>query len=241
MTVLAVTAALLSGCDPGTTGQPAAKASLAPATNGVAAMPAGVILAAARSALTSAGSFRIRGGICEGTVYDEGGDPQLWTVDVRVSGADAAGWTAIGAAKQEAIRVGGKRYTRASESIMAQTLGSRKARELKAVVGDHWVMTSPDAKVFGDFVTAAYVKDLITPAGDLTRGEPRLLGGIPVVPVTITGKTPTTVYVATTGEPYPVRLDRARLEGLSFTEFGATFPEIQAPDDVLDRTPSVPV
>jgi hypothetical protein len=238
VTILAVAATLVSGCTSGTV-SPSVPTSADPTTNGVADLPAAAILERARTALTAAKSFRVRGGVFHDAIYDGRGrasDPQLWSVDVRIAGADSAGWTAIGASKQESITVGGKRYLRASEQILAQTVGSERAQSLNGVLGDRWVTVPPRLRVFGDFVTAVYVDGLLEPAVTVTKGATKVIGGVRTIALIESGRTTTTIYVATTGEPYPVRLERAELEGLSFTEFGATFPQIQAPPaaDVID-------
>ena len=229
---LTITVALVGGCTTGTAPRPAASPA-APAPNGVADLPAAAVLERARAALAAAKSFRVRGGIFHGAIYNGRGgadDPQLWSVDVRIAGPDSAGWTAIGSSKQESITVGGTHYLRADEQILAQTLGAEKARAARGLLGDRWLRLTGNQRVFGDFVTAAYVDELLKPAGaTVTKGAVKVIGGIPTVALIERGRTTTIVYVATVGEPYPVRLERAKLEGLSFTEFGAAFPQIQAP------------
>jgi hypothetical protein len=64
----------------------------------------------------------------------------------------------------------------------------------------------------------------------VTKGELTKIGEVDVITVK-DGKA--TVYVATKGEPYPIRLENLAGEGgqIDFSEFGATFEEIKAPPD----------
>ncbi|WP_436530701.1 hypothetical protein [Actinoplanes sp. HUAS TT8] len=229
--VFVAVAALLGGCGVHL-GKPAPEASPA---NGVADLAAWEIMSRAQDALKAATSFRVRGALYHGTLYNRPGtDPQLWSFDMRLAGADAGGWTAIGASKQETVTVGGKHWIRPSEQILAQTMGGEPARRFYGAMKGRWTAVAPDEEVFGDFVTTEFVVNLLLPpGGNATRGEAKVVNGVPAIAVSMGA---VTVYVATSGEPYPLRMDRSQLEVLTFAEFGGATPEIRAPApaDVVD-------
>ncbi|WP_155123611.1 MULTISPECIES: hypothetical protein [unclassified Actinoplanes] len=223
--VLAVGAVLLGGCAHAV--KPAPVVSSAPADNGVAALPAEQIVQRAQAALKAAPSFRVRGSLYpDGSRFGrDAGKGRLWQLDMRLSGTDRAGWTAQGQSRQDELVVGGKRYLRSSLEILAQQMRRADAEKLLAGLGGHWVTLRPDEDVYGDFVTRTFLDGLLTGGTTLTKGTTQVLNGVPAIAVQSGG---TTLYVATTGAAYPLKLSW-KFQALSFSEFGATFPEIQAP------------
>jgi hypothetical protein len=233
--IVVAAAVVLSGCTAGAgPAEPAAPAaSSAPVTNGIADLPAAAILNRARVTLTAAKSFRVRGGLISG---DDGYDPLLWMMDVQVAGDDAAGWTAMGSTKQDTLTVGGKHYLRPTDAFMVEQLGPADGHKFTRAQAGRWIAIPPRRQLLGDFVTTKWALGLLAPDGTVSKGAIKNFSGVPAIAVTYGGKAKTTVYVTTTGVPYPIHLDRTDLEGISFSEFGAASPSIQAPApaDVVD-------
>ncbi len=124
------------------------------------------------------------------------------------------------------ISVGGKRYWRPSEQIAAQTMGPYDARAFVKKLAGRWMAVPARKPIFGDFVSRAYVDGLLTPHIPVSKGVTKVIDGVPVIAIVDREQT---LYIATAGEPYPMRLDRTELERLSFTEFGVAFPQVKAP------------
>jgi hypothetical protein len=233
-------AVLLSGCGGGngggTTATPAAAgtsasaaASSAPASadaadNGVAALGADAILEKAKAALKTAKSFRIKG-----SVREEG---QLIGFDMKASGADLVGSLTIGKAKAEVLRVGKKAYLRPNQEFWKTSgAGAKDAKAIATVVNGRWVVVAPDDKDFAELFSIADVKTLLDVDGKLTKGAVTTIDGHKAVALKETGADGGTLYVATEGEPYPLRLEGpAKADGaLTFSDFGATFADLKLP------------
>ncbi|MEK8110175.1 hypothetical protein NKG94_49395 [Micromonospora sp. M12] len=71
----------------------------------------------------------------------------------------------------------------------------------------------------------------------MTKGEAREIDGVKTVGL-VDGDKDGTLFIATTGEPYPVRMEGgADSPGqITFSDFGATFDELKAPpaNQVID-------
>jgi hypothetical protein len=244
LVVLGAAATLLTGCggnsDGGgatpaaasATGVSAAPASASPSTpadNGVAALEPSAIVGRARAALKSSKSFRIKG-----TVNEDG---QQTVLDFKISGTDVVGTMRVGKAKVQLLRVGGKQYMK-PDAAFWKTASGKQADAIIQVVGDRWVKVSASNKDFSSLFTAADVDGLLAADGKVTKGRAKVIAGTPAIGLVDHGSQGGTLYVATVGKPYPLRIDgpTAAAGGLAFSEFGATFTDIMAPAtaDVLD-------
>jgi hypothetical protein len=226
---------LLAGCaskdDKDTSGAAAAAAtkSAAPADNGVAALEPPAIVDKAKAALKTAKSFHMKGAIS-----DEGQETAL---DLKISGSDVIGSMTISKAKVELLRVGGKQYMKPSAAFWKMTAAAQ-ADTIIQVVGDRWVVVPASNKDLGGLFTVTDVDQILDPDGTLTKGPVKPINGTPAISLVEGGSDGGTLYVATTGEPYPLKLagPTAADGGLDFTEFGETFSDLKAPaaTDTLD-------
>ncbi|MGK5683142.1 hypothetical protein [Actinoplanes sp. URMC 104] len=213
---------------------PAATSAAAPATpagNGVEKLTAEQILAKAKAALKAAGSFHMKGSM----KTDDG----KMGLDFKIEGQNVKGTLAMDGPRVELLSVGKQRFIRPDAAFWAMTSGGKaQAAQITEVVGDRWVkVKANDASSAGMF-TATDIDELLDADGKVTKGAVTTLDGKPVVGLKESAADGGTLYVATTGQPYPVRLTGPTpADGaLAFTEFGATFPEIKAPAaaDVMD-------
>jgi hypothetical protein len=233
LAALTMSAALLAGCGSGDgdAAAPAAATSAAPATNGVADLPADAIAAKAAAALKAAKSFHVKGAMTDN------GD--VTTLDMKISGDDVIGSLEFGGAKLEMLSVAGQRYIRPNEAFwkMIDSSGAT-AKLMKNAVGTKWIKPSATDVSFNNFFSITNVDDMLKPTGTLSKGEAKTVEGVPAIGLVDSGDAKSTLYVATTGEPYPVKLDRPAPEGLTFSEVGATFAEIKAPaaTEVIDQS-----
>ncbi|MBV1855648.1 hypothetical protein [Catellatospora tritici] len=224
---IALAGVLLAGCNDTDGAKPAASAatSVAPAGNGVEALGATEILTKSKDALGKAGSYRIKGEMTETKLK----------LDIRVAGKDIVGTITMDGAAIDLLSVGGQTYFKADASFWKTQMGDQ-GEALAKLVGTKWLKVPADNKEFGDFFKIADVDELLKPEGTLTKGKVETIGGVSAIALT-EGAAKGTLYVATTGEPYPLRLAGPTGEGqVDFTDFGAKFDELKAPADadVLD-------
>jgi hypothetical protein len=247
LAALTVSAALLAGCgsndDGRSTNTAAAPASGAPsapvassaaasadgaADNGVAALEPSEIVSRARAALQKAKSFRVKG-----STVDDG---QQITIDLKVSNVDVGGVLSLGGAKVQLLRVAGKQYIKPNKAFWKLS-GGKQADQIVEVVGDRWVKVPANDKNFGSLFAVTDIKNLIKPEGTVTKGGTKTFAGTPAIGLVDHGSEPSTLYVATAGEPYPLAIEgKADADSLTFSDFGTTFADVKAPSaaDVLD-------
>jgi hypothetical protein len=224
---VALALTLLSGCERGDTQKPG---PVGPTDNGVAALPPNFIQDRARDALLNAKSYRIKGdGISDG---------QRMSLDLRINGSDSGGTVTMGGATIEVLMVAGRRFMRANEKFWAMTLGADKADTVAEVIGDRWVVVPNDEKMLAGLFTVGDIDQLFRPDSSLKMGQTRDIDGVKAIGVVDGGAEGSTLYVATTGEPYPLRVvgSKAADGEIAFSEFGATFDDLKAPaeSDVID-------
>ncbi len=233
---LALAGVLLAGCGNqdggggtdggGTPG--GAPASAAPTDNGVAALDPKAIVDKAVGALGSAKSFTLKGDITT--------DSQKIGLDVKVSGSDVLGTMTLDGARVELLRVGGQMFIRPDEKFWTQTVGDAGATMVQ-LMGDKWAKLSSKDADFQEFFQIAEPAELLKPEGTLSKGATKTVNGVEAIGIVEAGADGGTLYVATTGEPYPVLVEGPAGQGqLAFGDFGATFDDIKAPAaaDVID-------
>lgn len=243
LVVLAAATALLAGCSKGsdsTATQPttadstapaasAAPTSAAPAQNGVAALEPKEIISRAKAALKAAKSFRLNG-----TTNDGG---QHTTLDLEISGSDVAGSMGLGNTKVQLLRVGGKQYMK-GDAAFWKTNGGKNGDAVAQLIGNRWVVIPASNKDFASLFTVADVNSLLEPDGPVKKGAVKDIDGTPAIGLVQSGSDGGTLYVATTGKPYPLRLQAPKASdgAMSFSKFGETFADIKKPaaSDTVD-------
>lgn len=228
---LALAGVLLAGCGDqnggGTDG--GAPASSAPADNGVAALEPKAILDKAVAALASAKSFSLKGDITT--------DGQQIGLDVKVSGSDVLGTMTLDGAKVELLRVGGQMYIRPDEKFWTQNAGADAGVTMAQLMGDRWAKLSSKDAQFQEFFQIAEPAEILKPEGAVTKGGTKKVNGVDAIGIVEAGSDGGTLYVATTGEPYPLLLEGPAGQGqITLADFGATFDDIKPPAaaDVVD-------
>jgi hypothetical protein len=193
------------------------------ADNGVAALEATAIIDKARAALKAAKSYHMAG-----SISDSG---QKTTLDVKVSGADVLGSMSISDAKIELLRVGGKQFMKPDAAFWKLT-SPQQAAAITQVVGDRWVVVPASNKDLSSFFEVTDVDQILSPdSNKVTKGAVKPINGTPAIALTEPGDDGGTLYIATAGEPYPLKLEGTKPEdgGMEFTEFGSTFADIKEP------------
>ena len=210
-----------SNASPSSTAQSAGK--------GTAAKSGPEILAAARNALAHARSVHMKG-----TFADKSGPVSM---DLRMgqgtcSGSLKAPFDGKTTARAYLRCVDGKIYIRSPQMIRA--VGGAAAAQ---VIGDRWFFSSKGdvSKPFEQFVDPAKFAEIFTAEGDVPKAGTKTVNGVPVIGLK---DSEAVLYVATTGEPYPIRLEPTGAsatggEHLDFLDYNAPL-KVVAPAHPLD-------
>ncbi|MGC5322531.1 hypothetical protein ACPXB5_27805 [Micromonospora arida] len=216
--VAVVAMALLAGCGDGDGGQ---SAPAAPADNGVAALAPNEALQRSTTAVRNAKSYRLAGDIDT--------DGQKMTLDFKMTGSDLAGQVSTDEGTVELLSVAGQQYIRPDEKFWVKNVGAKASGEMVKLMGDKWAKVSKKDE-FTRLFNVANVDELLKPEGTMTKGEAKEIDGVKTVGL-VDGDKDGTLYIATTGEPYPVRMEGGQDAAgqITFSDFGATFDELKAP------------
>ena len=153
-------------------------------------------------------------------------------IDFKISGKDMAGSMEIGKAKVRLLSVGGSQYVKGDQKFWAESTGSAKdAKAMTKLIGDRWAKIPSDDKSLGELFNAGSINDLLKNSGKVTKGTAKEIDGVPAIGLVDKGPEGGTLYVATVGEPYPLRIEAPGSDGqaMTFSAFGKTFAEIKAP------------
>ncbi len=227
---------LLAGCGDDTTGgtgNPAASGASASASSGgdnVSAMAADEILKKATAALKAAGSVRIKGEETSG---------QGFSIDLRYSDDNAAGTLGVNGQTIELRKLGQTVYLKGSREFWVGNGGEGAAQLLTG----KWLKTPLTDKRFSGLSELTDLDEaadgILGPDGTITKGEQKPINGVPCIGLVSSGKDGGTLWVATTGEPYPVRIEPGAESGskgaVDFSQYGEKVT-VDAPpaDEVVD-------
>jgi hypothetical protein len=186
-------------------------------THGIAGRAPNVIVARATQAIDAVRSVRVTG------VVADGSSDHPIRLDLQlVNGRGATGSMSENGASFRLITVGGESYVNGSPQFWRQFGGSAVAAQLQG----KWLRASATD---GDFASLASLTQvhkllaaLLTGHGPLVRGAMSTLAGHRVIALHDTSEHGT-LYVATTGAPYPIRIQDTGSHGgeLNFGEFDA--------------------
>ncbi len=193
--------------------------------NGVAGKSPHAIATAASSAASNANSVHVTGAVASGT--------SRFAIDLTlVKGKGGTGSISQGGLSFKIVTVNREVYITGSSNFWRAALGASAAQ----VLGGKWLK----APASGQFASLATLTDtqqlfghLLSTQGNLTKGKTTTLRGQKVVPVNDTGKG--TLYVATTGKPYPIEIVQAGTAGgrVDFDRFNQPVT-LTAPANAID-------
>lgn len=201
------------------------------ADNGVEELSADEILERARTAATEAGSVRIAGEVSQ--------DNESFALDMRVGADGATGTITAQGATLEMLRVGEDHYLKATADAWETLTGEAAAGQLLA---DKYVKVPGDDESLGigTFLLNfdQLLDEMLSPDGELEKGETSEINGTRVIGLVDNSEDGGTLFVALTGEPYPLRIAAPEGSGegaIDFLEWGESV-EVSAPaeDQVVD-------
>jgi hypothetical protein len=183
---LAAAVALLAGC--GSSGSK---------SNGVSEKSPTQILAAAEAASLAASAVRVSGSIVDN------GTPLTLNLHL-VSGKGGMGHMNEGGTGFDIIRIGDKAYIRGSDAFYKRFAGAAAAQLLKG----KWLVGSASTGKFAALTpltdTEKFFTGTLGSHGALTKGAETTINGQKVI--ALKSGTGGTLYIATTGQPYPIEL-----------------------------------
>ena len=198
--------------------------------NGVAALEPAAALDKSLQALKAAGSFSLKGEFTE--------DGERLDLDVKISGDDVFGSIGLSAGRVELLRVADTMWMRPDQEFWKSNAGDDAGEALVELVGDRWVVVSEEDDDFKSFLQITDPTQLFDSGEQLTRGDTKQIDGVEAIGLKDPGEDGGTLYIATTGEPYPLLVEEGPPGNgtITFGDFGAEFDEIKAPakGDIVD-------
>jgi hypothetical protein len=173
-------------------------------TNGIASKGASEILAAARNAVASARSVHVESQAAQGPLTLK------QNLDLARDGGHAH-ISGLGI-DFEVIRTGNTLYIKGSP-VFYQHLGITPTRVPKGA----WIKTTASSRQFGQLGAFTDLKSevdrLISSAGPITKGATTTTNGQKTIELKNSGKLYTgALYIATTGNPYPIQISKTGRE-----------------------------
>ena len=170
------------------------------ASNGEASKSASAILADARQAALDAGSVHM-----SGTIHSTS---QTLSLDLILGSRGGGGTMTILGSKVDVIRAGNKAYIRAGAAFLKQAGGAAGAAVAPQLAGK-WlkvpVTTSKFANVLVYTDLFSFVPQALRRVGTLTKGAEKTINGQKAIE--LRSSKGGSVFVATSGKPYPVEFD----------------------------------
>jgi hypothetical protein len=195
--------------------------------NGEASKSASQILADAVSVAQGASSVRV-----SGSITDNG---QPVSVDLKlVNGKGGSGSMTIQGAPVQIVDVNATLYMNGSDAFWNKVGGGSA---VVALLHGKWLK----APATGNFSSLANLtsihtlfSQLLDSHGTLTKGSAKTVNGQSVIAITDSAKGGT-IYIATTGKPYPVQLAKSGGSGgaVNFSQYGQAV-SLSAPANAID-------
>jgi hypothetical protein len=179
-----------------------------PASNGVADKAPAEILRLATDAFRKAGSVRVKGnGTTKGSTF---------AIDMRMKGTGGGrGTVTVQHNLVEILRIGKDAYLKGDADFWKQQTGNAAAAEL---LKGKYLKAPGDAPNLQSVLLfthpGTFADKTMKAAGVVTKGEQRTVAGVQTVGLTFTAlNEKVTLYVATTGKPYPMQLSTTGAAG----------------------------
>lgn len=217
-------AVVLAGCGGG--GSSSSSSSSSSSANGVASKSATAIFEAAKTAAAGAGSVHIAGSIVSG------GKPIGLNMEL-LSGKGGKGQISQEGFSINLVQVGGSVYMNGSKAFYTHVAGATAAQLLQG----KWLKAPANSGELASLASLTDFSKLITSAlahkGTLTKGASTTIEGQPAI--ALEDSSSGTLYVATTGKPYPLEIAKHGKESgkVLFNRWDGTVT-LKAPADAID-------
>lgn len=208
-------------------------ATTAAATVALQGLTADELLAKTKAAAQSATSVHVKG-----EIFDSG---QSITIDLKLAGvARGAGTVIQDGGRIDLVRDGNDVYFKADEKTLNKTVAQGDAENVKLIAG-RYVKATVSTSGFDSFAglldLVEFVKGVLSPDGKVSRVHGKDVSGVTTVGLKDTAATGGGVlYVAATGEPFPLRIEPASGPGgVTMSDWNTKISITVPPmDDVID-------
>ena len=208
-------------------------ATTAAATVALQGLTADELLAKTKAAAQSATSVHVKG-----EIFDSG---QSITIDLKLAGvARGAGTVIQDGGRIDLVRDGNDVYFKADEKTLNKTVAQGDAENVKLIAG-RYVKATVSTSGFDSFAglldLVEFVKGVLSPDGKVSRVDGKDVSGVMTVGLKDTAATGGGVlYVAATGEPFPLRIEPASGPGgVTMSDWNTNISITVPPmDDVID-------
>jgi hypothetical protein len=199
--------------------------------NGVAAKTPTEIVAAAKAAADGASSVHVSGSMISGST------PLTLNLNLT-AGKGGRGQISSNGLSFQLIQTAGTVYISGSPAFYRHFAGPSAAQLLQG----KWLKAPANTGEFASIASLTDLRKLVDAGlanshGTLTKGATTTINGQKVIAIEDSSKAGGTLYVATTGQPYPIEIAKSGTEGgkITFGNWNASFP-ISAPTNAVDIT-----
>jgi hypothetical protein len=221
-------AALLAGCSPSASPPVATTAPMVDASpqNEIAALPPEEIVSRAQAALGQVGSYRMQGEITL--------NGQTTKIDLQNGGANVKGTIEVDGQAMEILRLGNDLYMKASERFWKQ-FTPESVHNMVYLLADKYVKVDATNESFAALTEAFDVSEIVKADDKVTKSTPTMINGTPAIGLVSSDKK-STLYIATVGEPTPLRIEGTPGQGgLNFSDYGKPIEfSVPASSEVFD-------
>jgi hypothetical protein len=203
----------LAGCSPSSSPPtiPPAPTEAVATQNGIAALPPDEIVSRAQTALGKVGSYRMKGEIAL--------NGEVTKIDLQNGGQNVKGTIEVNGQAMEILRLGNDLYLKASEQFW-KTFTPESVHNMVNLLADKYVKVDATNESFSALTEAFDVSEIIKTDMKITKATPTLINGTPAIGLVSSDKK-STLYIATVGEPTPLRVEGEPGQGgLNFTDYG---------------------
>jgi hypothetical protein len=196
--------------------------------NGVADLSADAALDRVKTAVEDVKSVHVVGSI------DQEG--QTLDIDMHTARDKGQGTLTFDGGEMELRLVDGTTYVKAEASTFEKL---QVPAAQAALIGGKWLKSggaSGQFSSFGQFLDLDQLfESLLKPEGELEKGDTTEIEGDPAIALIDNAETGGTLYVATTGDPIPLRITKSGTGGgqVDFTEYDADVT-VTVPDGAID-------
>jgi hypothetical protein len=205
------------------------KKASAPTSNGVAAKTAAQIVVDVRAAMKSATAVHVAGsGLSSGSKL---------VIDLHLDASKGGeGFVSVGGISFDIVRIGAKAYFKGGPAFLKHYAGTTGAQLFKG----KWFYAPANTGDFASFTPLTNLVELanalVASPGKVTKGKQTTIDGQPAIAITA-GGSGGTLYVATTGKPYPLEVKAGGGETGTITFTGWDEPSaLVAPKDAINYT-----